>query len=245
MGSCLKKWPKENSSCNVFFWGFMHYLTPILQCSSNGSDYSVKCCRAGKCLRMSWKLIFWKSEFMLYLKGRRGLPVTSVNGKVKISSPSLTPSALALGERDVCMFSCYHMIQLHLRSKYIQFCRLHAWSFSRQDWIKPWATWLDPLADPVVCWRWDYTVVPSYVSYPTLSSWIAHPKIRRSHFHQKWLVSPQKWNLKTATLPQTHRPQMNERGPGSFSWETVTLVFQLLVTWCSHKINCDFLHCLI
>lgn len=215
MGSCLKRRPKENSGCNLFFWRLVRYLTPILKCSSNGSYYSVKCCRAGKCLRMSWKRIFWKSEFILYLKGWWGLLVPGVNGKVKISSPSLIPSALALGEQAVCMFSCYYMIHLHLRLKYIQFCRLHAWRFSRQDRIKPWATWPVPMADPVVCWRLDYRlpVIPSYVSCPMLSSWIARLKIRRSHFHEECLISLQKWDLKTATLPQNHRPHMNEQGP--------------------------------
>lgn len=49
---------------------------------------------------MSWKIYFWKkSELILYLSGWWGIPLTGVNGKVEINSPSLTPSSLALGEQ--------------------------------------------------------------------------------------------------------------------------------------------------
>lgn len=111
------------------------------------------------------------------------------------------------------------MIHLRLRSK---FCRLHVWRFSRQDWIKPWATWPDALADPVVCWRLDYRlpVIWSYASCLLLSSWIEHLKIRRSHFLQKCTISLQKWNLKTATLPQNLRPLMHELDQKAFCWST-------------------------
>lgn len=147
---------------------------------------------------MSWKIYFWKrSELILYLSDWWGILLTGVNGKLEISSPSLTPSALALGEQSLCGYSCWYMMHLYLRGGISRFTGSMHRAFSRQDWIDPWATWPDPMADPVMCWRWGYRfpVIPSRVSCVVLYSWIAHLKIRRSHFPQNGLISPQKWAL--------------------------------------------------
>lgn len=181
----------------------MPYLTPILKCSSNSRYYSVKCFKAAKCLRMSWKIYFWKkSELILYLSDWWGIPLTGVIGKVEICFPTLTPSALALGDQGLYEYSCYYIMHLYVRGGISNFTGSMHRAFSRQDWIDPWATWPDPMADPVMCWRLDYRfpVIPSRVSCPVLSSSIAHLKIRRSCFPQFGLISLQKWGLKTAAL---------------------------------------------
>lgn len=52
---------KRKQQLQPFFWRLVQYLTPILKCSSNGRYYSLKWCRAGRCLRIWYIYILDRS----------------------------------------------------------------------------------------------------------------------------------------------------------------------------------------
>lgn len=129
---------------------------------------------------------------------------------MEISSPFLTPSALALGEQvyvsvHTVTWCIYILEEVYpvLQAPCIEPFHDKTGQTPEHPGLTPWLTHS--------CCRWDcrFPVILSCVSCPVLSSWIAHLNIRRSHFPQSGLISPQKQGL-NAFYRITERKCINE-----------------------------------